>query len=126
MTNLRIISFGYGHAPAPKADLTFDARDHFRDPHVSSALREATGRDPEVIKHVLDTDGVLVFIDSAVIALETLLVTSSKPLLVFAVGCVGGRHRSVVISDQAAVLLRHLGYTVEVEHRDVDKPVLQR
>lgn len=46
-----VSSFGYGHAPAPDAHLTFDVRHLFRDPHVSPRLRQLTGRHPDVINN---------------------------------------------------------------------------
>lgn len=125
MTNIRLISFGYGHAPAPEATQVFDARQQFRDPHVSPALREATGRSPEVVAHVLATTGAVSYIDGTALALAALLPTSPVTV-VYAAGCVGGRHRSVVIVNELARILRGAGWVVEVAHRDIDKDVIGR
>lgn len=125
MTNIRLISFGYGHAPAPEATLVFDVRQQFRDPHVSPLLRESTGRSPAVVSHVLGTLGVVSYIDGTVLALAALLSTSPVTV-VYAAGCVGGRHRSVVIVNELAKILRGTGWVVEVVHRDIDKDVIRR
>lgn len=119
-----IQSFGYGHAaPDYGLDMTFDLRDWFRDPHVSPQLRALTGLNRPVIKAVMDTDGVPEFVEtlsSLVIGQATLGVRTVR----VALGCVGGRHRSVVIADRLAQRLMFTGLTIQVSHRDVAKPVL--
>ncbi len=120
---LRVISFGFGHGPAPAADLVLDLREWFRDPHVSPKLRELTGRDPEVIANVLSTPGVGSFIDRLFNAVAA-LVHLGLGTVVLAAGCTGGRHRSTVISDQLFFRALSAGWTAEVHHRDIDKPVL--
>lgn len=120
---LRVISFGFAHAPAPAADLVLDLREWFRDPHVSPRLRELTGRDPEVIANVLSTPGVGAFVDrifSAVAALVHLELGTVS----LAVGCAGGRHRSTVLCEQLFFRALSAGWTAVVHHRDIDKPVL--
>jgi RNase adaptor protein for sRNA GlmZ degradation len=119
-----IQSFGYGHAaPDYGLDMTFDLRDWFRDPHVSPQLRALTGLDRSVIDAVMDTEGVSEFVwtlSSLVIGQATLGVRTVR----VAFGCVGGRHRSVVIAERLGHRLASCGLTVEVSHRDVNKPVL--
>ncbi|REH31002.1 RNase adapter RapZ [Kutzneria buriramensis] len=91
---LRVTSFGFGHAPAPAADIVLDLRPWFRDPHVSSRLRELTGRDPEVIANVLSTPGVGGFINQVFRAAGE-LVQLGLGTVNLAAGCVGGRHRPI-------------------------------
>jgi RNase adaptor protein for sRNA GlmZ degradation len=120
---LRIVSFGFGHGPAPAADLVLDLREWFRDPHVAPELRQLTGRDPKVMANVLSTPGVARFVDRIFGAVAE-LVRLGLGTVTLAAGCAGGRHRSAVISDQLFFRARSAGWTAEVQHRDIDKPVL--
>jgi RNase adaptor protein for sRNA GlmZ degradation len=122
-TQVHIVSFGFGHGPAPAADLVLDLREWFRDPHVSPELRGLTGRDYPVIVNVLSTPGVVGFIESIFLAV-TELVRLDLGAVTVSAGCVGGRHRSAVVADQLAVRARSAGWVTEVDHRDIDKPVL--
>lgn len=122
---LRIISFGYGHHPAPAAHVIADVRPWFRDPHLSPHLREKTGRDPEVILNVLSTTGVAQFIKHLFGTLGVLAERLEGPVTV-AIGCVGGRHRSTVIATWLCALAETAHWNTELVHRDIDQPVLQR
>lgn len=121
---VHIQSFGYGHMPPDFGlDMTFDLRDWFRDPHVSPQLRNLNGGDQLVIDAVLNTDGVHNFLEALVtLALGQALLGVREVRV--GIGCVGGRHRSVVIAEQLGARLAKLGLDVEVSHRDVNKPVL--
>ncbi|MBQ1167386.1 ATPase, partial [Streptomyces sp. A73] len=59
-----VISFGFGHAPAPRAELVVDLRSHCRDPHVHQTLRQLTGLDDEVRNKVIRTPGIPPLIDA--------------------------------------------------------------
>lgn len=119
---VRIISFGYGHAPAPRADVTLDVRDSLRNPHHDPGMRELTGLDEQVAEHVRETPGTRSLISGTTV-LASLQHQLDRDVTV-AVGCAGGRHRSVVIAEDLASSLRRRHITVQVEHRDVGKPVL--
>jgi RNase adaptor protein for sRNA GlmZ degradation len=120
-----ITSFGYGHGPAPDADLTLDTRRHLRDPHHNPVMRYLTGFDPAVRQHVLTTPGAGNVIANTVMFVRDLLADTADAMRVdLAVGCVGGRHRSVALAEEIAAQLRAHGVGVEVEHRDVAKPVI--
>lgn len=124
-----ITSFGFGHGPAPAASLVLDTRHLLRDPHVEPALRKMTGLDAPVVDRVRATPGALAAVDQLAAAARALLDTAGAATgcrVDIAVGCVGGRHRSVVIADELAARLRAAGYGVVVEHRDVARPVLAR
>ncbi|MEU5976362.1 RNase adapter RapZ [Streptomyces sp. NPDC047315] len=123
---LRIVSFGYGHRPAPTADITLDLRRILRNPHQDPALRELTGLDEVVLQHVLTTPGAIPLV-TATAAAAAGLVTAGVPLTV-AVGCVGGRHRAVgaarAVAAMAGPLLKLAGAAAALEHRDVHQPLL--
>ncbi|MEU8199320.1 RNase adapter RapZ [Microbispora amethystogenes] len=125
MGPVHVTSFGYGHAPAPEADLTVDARRHLRNPHADPGMRELTGLDPAVRKHVLTTPGATTTVYAAATFARELAGTTRSPVTV-AVGCVGGRHRSVALAEQIATTLRERGVTATVTHRDVHRPVIQK
>lgn len=125
MTDLHVYSFGYGHDHPPAADIVVDVRDRFRDPHISPELRELTGRDREVVDKVLGTEGVAEYVD-ALVGLVTAIASHHCGSVTVAVGCVGGRHRSVVIAELLAEAVREFGMTAEVEHLHVHLPVLER
>lgn len=124
-----VTSFGYGHSPAPEADITLDTRRHLRNPHADPAMRQLTGMDRSVRQHVLTTPGVRRLItttDAMVRALLDDVADARSRLVRVATGCVGGRHRSVVLAEEIATELRAHGIGAEVAHRDIDKPVIQR
>lgn len=121
-----IISFGYGHGPAPRAHAVIDVRAHFRDPHADPGLRGLTAADPRVTGAVLATPGIPELI-AAVTALVRAYGRGPQPAAVtVAVGCAGGRHRSAVIAAEAARQLRRSGIPATVTHRDMHRPVLTR
>lgn len=125
-----ITSFGYGHAdPPPRADITFDAQRHFRNPHADPKMIELNGRDGAVLAHVLDTPGIKETISSLVMFVVQFLHEVANPAgrrMLVAIGCSGGRHRSVAIADVLGEVLTRMGIPASVVHRDVDKPVLGR
>ncbi len=118
-------SFGFKYGPARDPDLMFDVR-FLPNPHYEPELRPQTGEDPAVVEFI-NRDGELdAFYQRLHPLLDYLLpqyLAEGKAHLVLAVGCTGGRHRSVAIAE-------HLGarygdardYLVEVVHRDVEKP----
>ncbi|MER5389905.1 RNase adapter RapZ [Saccharopolyspora sp. NPDC002686] len=127
MSNVRVMvtSFGYGHDRAPHADLTLDVRRRFRNPHHDPAMRQLTGLDAPVRQHVLDTPGVTTLIDTTAAVVRGLVTaTADAPNVQVAVGCVGGRHRSVAIAEAVGAALEAAEIAVVVWHRDLDRDVL--
>jgi UPF0042 nucleotide-binding protein len=119
-----IQSFGFKHGPARDADLQFDVR-FLPNPHYEPELRPLTGLEPEVVAHI-DRDGALgAFLALLLPMLDYLLpqyVAEGKAHLSIAIGCTGGRHRSVAIAEHLAARYREQGdYLVEVAHRDIDR-----
>ncbi len=117
-------SFGHKHGPARDADLVFDVR-FLPNPHWEADLRPLTGFDRRIIEYVGRDGRLKEFYDRVIPLLEYLLpqyVAEGKAHLVVAIGCTGGRHRSVVIAEDLAAHFRDDGrFFVEVQHRDVDR-----
>jgi UPF0042 nucleotide-binding protein len=119
-----IQSFGFKHGPARDADLLFDVR-FLPNPHYEPGLRPLTGHDPDVAAFI-NRDGALdAFYERLLPMLDYLLpqyVAEGKAHLSIAVGCTGGRHRSVAVAEQIATRFREQdAYLVEVAHRDVER-----
>lgn len=118
-----VLSFGYKHGLPLDADLVFDCR-FLPNPHWIEELRPLTGLDKPVHDYVLDQDAAPEFLDRLERLLERLLpayVAEGKAYLTIALGCTGGQHRSVVMAEQVADILRRQGFAPSVRHRDVEK-----
>lgn len=128
MTAVEIISFGYLHDAAPEADLTFDLRRHFRDPHVSTELRYMTANDELVRTTVRDTPGILALVDAAAAAVAACASGPSAGKVVVASGCAGGRHRapSFALLLAERLLADRTSVVVRVIHRDLGQDVVER
>src|SRR5689334_6271673 len=117
-------SFGHKHGPPRDADLAFDVR-FLPNPHYEADLRPLTGFDPRVVAYVARDGRLAEFYERILPLLEYLLpqyVAEGKAHLVVAIGCTGGRHRSVAIAEHLAARFRDVpDYFVEVQHRDVDR-----
>jgi RNase adapter protein RapZ len=117
-------SFGHKHGPPRDADLSFDVR-FLPNPHYVAKLRPLTGRDQAIIDYVNRGGELDAFYAHLIPLLEYLLpryVEEGKAHLNIAIGCTGGRHRSVVIAEHLAKRFAESGdYLVEVTHRDIDK-----
>jgi len=117
-------SFGHKHGPPRDADLAFDVR-FLPNPHYEANLRPLTGFDERVVAYVGRDGRLEEFYARVLPLLEYLLpqyVTEGKAHLVVAIGCTGGRHRSVAIAEHLAARFRDVpDYFVEVQHRDVDR-----
>ena len=120
---LALVSFGYRYGLPVDADLVFDAR-CLPNPHFVEALRPLTGRAPGVIEHVLGAAQSRAFLDQVQGFLNfalPLYVHEGKAYLTLAIGCTGGRHRSVVLVDELARRLREASHEVSMRHRDVER-----
>jgi RNase adapter protein RapZ len=118
-------SFGFKYGPSRDADLVFDVR-FLPNPHYEPELRPLTGDDPNVVAYI-NRDGALdAFYEHLDPLLDYLLpqyLAEGKAHLVVAVGCTGGRHRSVAIARHLAERYAgQNGYLVDVHHRDVAEP----
>ena len=117
-------SFGHKHGPPRDADLAFDVR-FLPNPHYEPELRVLTGFDTRIVDYVGHDGRLEEFYERVIPLLEYLLpqyVGEGKAHLVVAIGCTGGRHRSVVIAEHLASHFRSDDrYFIEVQHRDVDR-----
>lgn len=116
-------SFGYKYGVPIDADLMLDVR-FLPNPFFVEALRDKSGTDRQVVEFVLGQPEAAPFLDRLSALLEPLMplyVREGKSYLMLAVGCTGGRHRSVAIAEEVGRRLRAWDYTVRVHHRDVQR-----
>ncbi len=118
-----VLSFGYKYGLPVDADLVVDCR-FLPNPHWVPELRPKTGQDPAVRDYVLGQPGALEFVDRYDAVLELLLAgyrREGKHYALLAVGCTGGKHRSVAMTEQLAERLSGHGVDVQVTHRDLGR-----
>jgi UPF0042 nucleotide-binding protein len=119
------MSFGFKHGPPREEDLAFDVR-FLPNPHYEPELRERTGLEQAVVAYIA-RDGRLELLYERLHPLLDFLmeqyVAEGKAHLVVAIGCTGGRHRSVAIAEHLAARYEAMdGLEVAVAHRDIEKP----
>ncbi|MDO5671874.1 MAG: RNase adapter RapZ [Actinomycetaceae bacterium] len=120
---ITIMSFGFKYGIPLDADHVVDVR-FFANPYWVTELRNLTGKDDAVAEYVLSQRGALKFIESYVDTLAPVLdgyLTELKPFVTIAVGCTGGKHRSVALCEKMAELLRARDYPVRTIHRDLGR-----
>ncbi len=118
-----VTSFSYALGLPRDADLVFDVR-FLNNPHYQPELRPLTGRDPPVAAFLADEPAFAPFFSSLTTLLEPLLpryAAEGKTYLTIAVGCTGGRHRSVFVVERLAAWLETSGQHVLIEHRGLDR-----
>jgi UPF0042 nucleotide-binding protein len=121
---LSLVSFGYKFGLPDEADLVLDSR-FLPNPNWVPELRTLSGADAQVREYVLGREGAGAFLDQVVALIRFLaprFVAEQKSRVVLAVGCTGGRHRSVVLVDELAARLRDdPGVITSVSHRDLER-----
>ncbi len=120
---VQVVSFGFKHGPSRDADIVLDVR-FLTNPYFTPGLRHFTGRDSEVVQFLEGLPDYREFLSKVESLLEFLMpryVLEGKSYLTIAIGCTGGRHRSVAIADRIAHFLNQRGYTAAVTHRDLDR-----
>jgi UPF0042 nucleotide-binding protein len=118
-----VVSFGYKHGIPLDVDLLFDCR-FLPNPHWVESLRPLSGLDRPVREYVLgqaDTQAFLAKVDELLVMLVPAYIREGKSYLTVAIGCTGGRHRSVVLADALAERLATHGVAASAFHRDVDR-----
>jgi UPF0042 nucleotide-binding protein len=121
--NISIMSFGYKYGLPQDSDLVFDVR-FLPNPYYIEELKQFTGNDANVQEYVMGFDTTVTFIDKLMDMLNFLMphyIKEGKSNLVISIGCTGGKHRSVTISNKLADILSEENYRVMLTHRDVEK-----
>ena len=120
---INVISFGYKYGIPLDADLVFDVR-FLPNPHYIDELRPLTGNDKKIQDYVLDSPISKTFMRRFYSLIKFILphyVKEGKTSLAIAIGCTGGRHRSVTLANKLADLLDSKHYNISKRHRDLEK-----
>ncbi|MRS11647.1 MAG: RNase adapter RapZ [Actinobacteria bacterium] len=121
--SVALVSFGFKYGLPIDADIVMDVR-FLPNPFYIARLKAKTGLERPVRQFVLDKAETAVFCDRWFALLEFLLpnyLAEGKSHLTIGLGCTGGQHRSVVLSERTAEFLRSLGYATSTTHRDITK-----
>jgi len=120
---VNVVSFGYKYGLPVDADLVVDCR-FLPNPHWVPELRPMTGLDAPVRDYVLGQPGAKAFLDAYEEVMGVVAAgytREGKSFATLAVGCTGGKHRSVAMAEQLAARLRERGMEVQVSHRDTGR-----
>ncbi|MDQ1621375.1 MAG: RNase adapter protein RapZ [Actinomycetota bacterium] len=118
-----LISFGYKYGTPADADLVLDCR-FLPNPHWVPELRPLTGRDAAVSDYVLGQEGAPQFVDGFAALLDVIsagYLREGKRYATIAIGCTGGKHRSVAITEELSRRLTDSGMDVAIVHRDLGR-----
>lgn len=116
-----VMSFGFPRGLPREADIVFDAR-FLRNPHYDPALRPQTGRDAAVAAFIREDPDFAPFWERMTALLDPLLpryAVEGKKYLTVALGCTGGKHRSVLLAEMLAAHLAAQGWRVDLLHREL-------
>jgi UPF0042 nucleotide-binding protein len=119
--SIQVMSFGFPKGLPREADLVFDVR-FLRNPHYVPALKPQTGRDAAVAAYVEGDPDFPGFWTRLVGFIDPLLpryVAEGKKYLTVALGCTGGKHRSVLVAERLTAHLRSAGWRADVTHREL-------
>ena len=126
---ITVMSFGFKYGIPQDADLVFDVR-FLPNPYYIEGLREKTGNDPEVQDYVMDSDKGRIFLEKLKDMVGFLIpnyILEGKNQLVIAIGCTGGKHRSVTLANALyQILEKEESYGVRIEHRDIEKDAVTK
>lgn len=120
---LTVTSFGFKYGQPKEADIVFDVR-CLPNPFYIPELKNKTGLDKEVVEYIMqfeEAHGLLQRMEDLVGYALPLYVKEGKSQLTIAVGCTGGKHRSIAFAEMLAAFVKKLGYHPVVEHRDVQR-----
>ena len=121
-----VVSFGFRYGIPTDADLVFDVR-FLPNPHFIPRLRPFSGKDPRVARYIRSfpqTKEFLRRIESLLGYLIPHYIREGKSYLTVAMGCTGGRHRSVALAEVIRRSLQRKGYAAKVVHRDIGQVVI--
>jgi UPF0042 nucleotide-binding protein len=120
--NISVISFGYKNGLPLESDLVMDVR-FLTNPYYITEFREKTGLDPDVQNFIRKSPHSKIFLrkfTDIVLYLIPKYIKEGKSYLTIAIGCSGGRHRSVFMAHSLAQTLRAKGFKVSEFHRDIN------
>ena len=120
---ISLLSFGYKYGIPSDADLVFDVR-FLPNPYYVDALKPLTGNEESVYQFVMQSEDAGVFLDKLTDFLGFLIpryIAEGKNGLVAAIGCTGGKHRSVAMTNALFESMKKLPYSIKAEHRDIDR-----
>jgi UPF0042 nucleotide-binding protein len=120
---ITVMSFGFKNGIPTDSDLVFDVR-FLPNPFYIPELKPHTGKEDIIKEYVLKFEESTIFLNKTVDLLEFLIpnyIKEGKSQLVVSIGCTGGKHRSVVISEEISRLLAASNHKVTIEHRDINK-----
>ena len=120
---ITVLSFGFKYGIPSDADLVFDVR-FLPNPYYEQALRPLTGNDRSIQEYVMKNGDGRKFLDKLEDLMQFLIpryLDEGKNSLVIGIGCTGGKHRSVTITNGLYARLKKFPYTVRMEHRDIEK-----
>ena len=116
-------SFGYKYGVPPDMDLIFDVR-FISNPFFVDALKGLTGRDEPVVRFLEEQGEYKIFLDKTLDLLRFLLplyIREGKSYLRVGIGCTGGKHRSVAVTEHFSRMLADAGTRLKIQHRDVER-----
>lgn len=118
-----VVSFGFKYGIPSDSDLVFDVR-FLPNPFYIPELKDLTGNDRPVYEYVMDNENSVEFVDKLEDMIKFLIpnyIKEGKNQLVIGIGCTGGKHRSVTISNVLIERLKDSEYGWKIEHRDIEK-----
>lgn len=119
-----VLSFGFKYGIPNDADLVFDVR-FLPNPYYIEHLRQQTGNDAEIREFVMNSEAAKTFLNKLEDMVRFLIpnyISEGKHQLVVAIGCTGGKHRSVTLANELyESLSKEENYGIKIEHRDIEK-----
>ena len=127
---ITVLSFGFKYGIPSDADLVFDVR-FLPNPYYIEELRPKSGNDSEVRDYVMNNEKAGEFLEKLVDMIRFLIpnyIAEGKTQLVIAVGCTGGKHRSVTLANELFRVLQkeEVDYGIKIEHRDIEKDAITK
>ncbi len=119
--NISLMSFGFRHGTPREADIIWDVR-FLKNPNWIKDLKDKTGQDPKVGTYIKKDPGFAPFMKGLKDLLEMTLpryAEEGKHYLTIAIGCTGGRHRSVYLAEDLSKWLKEKGFHTTIDHRDL-------
>ena len=126
---ITVMSFGFKYGIPQDSDLVFDVR-FLPNPYYIDELKEKTGNDPAVQDYVMENEKAQVFLDKLTDMVDFLIpnyILEGKNQLIIAIGCTGGKHRSVTLANALYQRMdKQENYGVRIEHRDIGKDAITK